>query len=154
MAQATSKKSPKAIGLEKGFRSGLEEQVADQLHAQRQTFEYEELTLRYEKPARWCKYTPDFVLENDIIIETKGRFVTADRQKHILVKAQHPQLDVRFVFSNPRARISKKSQTTYAMWCAKHGFQYAKQYIPQEWIDEPPNEERSAAILAIKEQSK
>jgi hypothetical protein len=100
-------------------------------------FDFEALTIKYEKPARVSKYTPDFrLLRNGIIVETKGRFVTADRQKHLLIKAQHPNLDIRFVFDNPNARISKQSRTTYAMWCEKYGFRYAKKSIPQEWIDE------------------
>lgn len=97
---------------------------------------YETLTLKYERPARTAKYTPDFPLPNGIIIETKGRFVTADRQKHLLVKDQHPKADIRFVFSNPNQRISKTSKTTYAMWCDKHGFRYAAKRIPVEWLKE------------------
>ena len=53
-----------------------------------------------------------------------------------MVQQQHPDLDIRFVFSNPLTRISKKSKTTYAMWCEKHGFQYAKGLIPEAWIQE------------------
>ena len=71
-------------------------------------------------------------------MESKGRFVTEDRQKHLLVKKQHPELDIRFVFSNPRARISKTSATTYAAWCDKHGFLYAEKFIPAAWLKEPP----------------
>lgn len=144
MARATS--NAKAVGLKYGFRSGLEEQVAKQLSSQRVEFTYESHVIRYVKPERGAKYTPDFVLHNGIVVETKGRFVTADRQKHILLKEQHPGLDVRFVFSNPHARISKTSKTTYAMWCKKHGFHYAKQYIPQDWIDQPPMAARWAAV--------
>jgi hypothetical protein len=101
-------------------------------------FDFEPFAIHYEKPARKSKYTPDFLLlDNGIYVETKGRFVTADRQKHLLMKAQHPALDIRFVFDNPNARISKQSRTTYAMWCEKHGFKYAKKSIPQAWLDEP-----------------
>lgn len=100
-------------------------------------FDFEAIKIEYEKPARKAKYTPDFrLLDNGIIVESKGRFVTADRQKHLLVKDQHPDIDIRFVFSNPNARISKTSKTTYAMWCEKHGFKYAKGSIPQSWINE------------------
>jgi hypothetical protein len=76
------------------------------------------------------------VLSNGIVIETKGRFLLADRQKHILVKKHNPTLDIRFVFSNSNARISKTSTTTYAQWCKKNGFQYADKMIPKEWLDE------------------
>ncbi len=132
--------------LAAGYRSGLEERTAKNLEAKGVPFSYEKDTVHYTKPARNAKYTPDFVLENGIIAETKGRFVTADRQKHILIKAQHPDLDIRFVFSNPNTRISKQSKTTYAMWCEKHGFLYAKGEIPDAWINETPN---PVAILAI-----
>ena len=125
-------------GLSEGFRSGLEEKINKQLLDMGITPEYESFKIEYLKPARPSKYTPDWRLPNGIIVESKGRFVTADRQKHLLIKEQHPHLDIRFVFSNPNNRISKTSRTTYAMWCEKHGFKYAKLFIPKEWINEPP----------------
>ena len=69
-------------------------------------------------------------------IEGKGRFLTADKQKHILVKNLYPELDLRFVFSNSLTRISKLSRTTYAMWCQKHKFKYSDKFIPKSWIAE------------------
>jgi hypothetical protein len=123
----------------KGFRSGLEDETADALKAQGIPFEYEKMKIEYVKPARKAKYTPDFkLLSNGIIVETKGRFVTEDRQKHILVKDQHPTLDIRFVFSNSRTRISKQSKTTYGMWCETHGFLYSDKTIPAAWLHEAP----------------
>lgn len=135
---ATKKRlSRKQVGIKYGFRSGLEEKVAKQLTDAGVSFKYEEFIIGYTVPARKAKYTPDFMLlDNGIIVETKGRFLVADRQKHLMVKEQHPDLDIRFVFSNSRARISKASTTTYAEWCDKHGFKYADKFIPQEWIDE------------------
>jgi hypothetical protein len=123
-------------GLREGFRSGLEDKVADQLRAQGIDPQYEQFKIEYTKPARKAKYTPDFRLPNGLFIETKGRFITEDRQKHLLIKAQHPEYEIRFVFSNSRARLSKTSKTTYADWCLKHGFRFADKRIPQEWIDE------------------
>jgi hypothetical protein len=123
-------------GLVHGYRSGLEERVARELKAQGITSDYESVVIRYTKPERESKYTPDFPLPNGIIIETKGRFLTADRQKHLLIKKQHPELDIRFVFSNANARISKQSKTTYAAWCEKNGFLYATGSIPVEWLNE------------------
>jgi Phage endonuclease I len=122
------------VGLREGFRSGLEEKVADQLRSLGIPVEFEQDKIKYVKPARNSTYTPDFRLPNGIYVETKGRFVTDDRQKHILVKAQRPDLDIRFVFSNSRTRISKTSATTYADWCRKHGFLFADKTIPLDWI--------------------
>lgn len=130
-------KTSKAIGLKHGFRSGLEETISDQLNQAKVPFTYEQLVIRYVKPSKPSRYTPDFVLENGIIIETKGRFLTADRQKHLLVKQQHPHLDIRFVFTNSRTKISKASKTTYADWCEKNGFLYADKRIPEAWLKEP-----------------
>lgn len=131
-----TKKTSKQVGLQHGFRSGLEESIAKKLTSQGVSFTFEELVLLYTKPQRESKYTPDFVLSNGIIIESKGRFVTADRQKHILVKNQHPDKDIRFVFSNSRSRITKLSATTYGDWCNKHGFKYSDREIPIEWTKE------------------
>lgn len=131
-------KSTSQVGLKHGFRSGLEELVAQQLEQHGVTVVYEDKDSKvtYVEPEKTRKYTPDFILPNGIIIETKGRFVTADRQKHLLIKAQHPELDIRFVFSNSRSRISKLSATTYAMWCEKNGFKYADKLIPEAWLKE------------------
>jgi hypothetical protein len=130
-------KSPAEVGLVYGFRSGLEEFIADRLTSKGVRFTFEELVIPYTKPEKPAKYTPDFVLENGIIVESKGRFLTEDRQKHILIKKQHPELDIRFVFSNSKTRISKRSSTTYADWCIKHGFLYADKDIPDIWLEEP-----------------
>lgn len=130
------------------FRSGLERQIADDLTASGCDYRYEEDVIRYTKPSKPSRYTPDFILENGIIIEGKGQFVTADRQKHLLVKDQHPDLDIRFVFSNPNQRISKQSKTTYAAWCEAKGFLYAKGKVPKEWKTEAANK---TSLKAIKE---
>lgn len=126
----------KQVAAKYGFRSGLEERIADQLDKAGVEYTYEKLKLDYVKPASKHVYTPDFVLSNGIIIETKGRFLLADRQKHILVNRHNPTLDIRFVFSNSNARISKASATTYAQWCIKNGFKYADKAIPEEWFNE------------------
>lgn len=134
---ATQRKyTKKRAGLKHGFRSGLEEKVAKALKEQGIDPRYEQEKITYTVPARKATYTPDFRLPNGIYVETKGRFVVADRQKHLFIKAQHPELDIRFVFSNSKAKISKTSQTTYAMWCEQHGFLYADKEVPQEWLDE------------------
>ena len=126
----------KQVAIKYGFRSGLEERVAEQLDQLGIEYTYEKVKLKYIKPASAHVYTPDFVLFNGIIVETKGRFLAPDRQKHLLVKKHNPELDIRFVFSNSNARISKTSNTTYAMWCKKNGYKYADKTIPTEWLNE------------------
>ena len=130
------KKPTSGVRTSNGFRSGLEAKIAQALDAAGVAYTYEDQVIEYLKPAKIARYTPDFVLENGIIIEVKGRFLTADRQKHLLVKQQFPDLDIRFVFSRSKERISKKSKTTYAMWCEKHGFIFSDETIPSQWLEE------------------
>lgn len=117
-----------------GYRSGLELEVAEKLLSEGIDGQYEENTINYTIPESKHKYTPDFRLPNGIFVETKGRFLAADRKKHLLIKQQHPQIDIRFLFQNSRSRISKKSKTTYADWCNKYGFTFADKTIPDEWF--------------------
>lgn len=141
----------RSVGLKYGFRSGLEEQLAEQLRARGIDPKalYESLVIPFTQPVKPRKYTPDFPLPNGIVVESKGRFLTADRQKHLLIKAQHPDLDIRFVFSYARTRISKQSKTTYAAWCESKGFQYAEKFIPDAWLREKPNKRSLAAIQRL-----
>lgn len=122
------------------YRSGLEEGIAKQILKAGIQTEYESYQIKYVIPASGHVYTPDFILPNGIIVESKGLFEPADRQKHLLIKAQYPQLDIRFVFSNPNQKLYKGSPTSYAMWCQKMGFLFAKKFIPAEWFHEKPKD--------------
>lgn len=134
MAKA-KKLTSKQVGLTYGFRSGLEEIIAQQLKQAGIDPKFETLKLPYRVEKNHT-YTPDFPVGKRIIIETKGRFQTADRMKMLEVKKQHPEYEFRFVFNNSKARISKVSATTYGKWCEKNGFKYADKAVPQEWIEE------------------
>jgi len=117
------------------YRSGLEEKVADFIKEHESCVRYEEFKIKWTD-VRFRVYTPDFVLDNGIIIETKGLFTSEDRRKHVEVKKQHPKLDIRFVFTNERSKLYKGSKTTYAMWCEKNEFKYATRVIPLQWLKE------------------
>lgn len=126
--------------------------------------------MEYQVPATTSKYTPDFILPNGIVVETKGYFDADDRKKHLLVRTSRPDLDIRFVFTNPQQFCqsadrkaykiwlsakhgrkignatlftewrttckTKRALVTYGEWCDHHGFRYAKDVIPLEWL--PP----------------
>ncbi|MFC6622022.1 hypothetical protein [Novosphingobium panipatense] len=128
------------------WRSGLEAKTAEDLTSRGVPFRYEEVKLRYIQPETPHTYTPDFILPNGVIVETKGLFDVDDRKKHAWLKGQHPDLDVRFVFSRSKSPLRKGAKSTYADWCLKNGFQFADKSIPQAWIDEPADERRLAAI--------
>ena len=119
----------------KAYRSGLEDQTAAFLQSLQKEVRYEALKIEWED-LRYRTYTPDFVLDNGIIIETKGLFDNDDRRKHVAIKEQHPELDIRFVFSNANAKLYKGAKSRYFEWCEKNGFLWANRVIPQEWLTE------------------
>lgn len=127
--------SPEEVGRKLGFRSGLEKVVAAQLSAFGINPNYEQLKLKYRVEKNHT-YTPDFPVTKGIVIETKGRFLTSDRMKMLLIKEQYPDIDFRFVFSNSKSRISKISKTTYGEWCDRNGFKYADKVVPLAWLEE------------------
>lgn len=132
-----------------GFRSKFEYIVNSQLKEKGIDFQYEgeTNTIYYVEPAKVKRYVADFLLSNGVIIEAKGFFDADDRKKHLLIKAQYPELDIRLLFMNSRATLNKRSKTTYAQWCDKHGFQYADMSIPSTWCKLTKNESELASIF-------
>lgn len=121
------------------FRSKLEQQVWTKLKktkGRRRTpqVEFETYKLPYvlEKA-----YIPDIILRRPkgklTFVEVKGYLRSSDRTKMIAVKKMNPSLDIRFVFAKDN-KLSKNSKTTYTMWADKHGFPWALQEIPKEWL--------------------
>ena len=123
------------MAIKHGYRSGLEHKLSVYLDEHKVKYDYENIKIEWEDLA-YRTYTPDFVLDNGIIIETKGRFMAADRRKHIAIKKQHPKLDIRFVFTNSKAKLSKGAKSSYADWCIKNGFRYYDRIIPEDWLKE------------------
>ena len=114
------------------FRSKLEEKVAILLQELGITYEYESTKVPYIIQHH---YTPDFVLPNYTYLETKGYWDAADRRKILAVKKATPEIDLRMVFQSPYNKISKKSKTTYAMWCEKHDIPWTSFHdIPFDWL--------------------
>ena len=104
--------------------------MASALNTAGVTHSYESMKLNY---TRECKYTPDFVLDNGIILEVKGYWIASDRTKHLRVREANPDLDIRFVFQRASNTLTKKSKTTYGDWCDKHGFLWCEKKLPHEW---------------------
>ena len=123
------------------LKSGLEEVIYNYLKSNKVHFVYEGMKIKFELPTQKKSYTPDFPINDRFIVEAKGAFNSADRKKHKLIKEQHPELDIRFIFSNSKTKIGKKSLTTYGKWCDLFKFKYhciqsTKQPFPQEWLKE------------------
>ncbi len=130
------------------------------LEKQKVNFEYnsERCEFHYNKPlqkgvcndcggdhvASLHKYTCDFVFKTlnsgkYIHVETKGNgycFQPETRTKHILLKKQFPDVDMRFVFSDWNSKISKGAKTTNKQWAERYGFHCANKLIPKEWLNE------------------
>lgn len=123
-------------GLKHGYRSGLENDIMEDIERNGLEPNYEATKLDYIQPETKHVYTPDFHVSPHIVIETKGRWVVEDRMKMLLVIKQHPEIDFRMVFYNANQKIKKGSKTTYAMWCDKHNIKWAHKYIPDEWYVE------------------
>ena len=114
------------------YRSKFEAGIAATLLKNKVAFSYESLDLKYILS---CSYCPDFILDNGIIIETKGYLSKEDRRKMLAVKAANPSLDIRFCFQNAKTKLSrgKKRSLSYGQWATKNGFLWCDKTIPSEW---------------------
>jgi hypothetical protein len=133
------------------YRSGLEERNHAHIEKLGFTASFEGYQVQYVVPAREATYNPDFVLSNGIIVETKGLWEVADRQKHLLIREQHPELDIRLVFSSSKSKLYSGSKTTYGMWCEKHGILYADKLVPLVWLKEKRKEIPEGILIKKKE---
>ncbi len=120
--------------LPRKFRSGFEQEVAEQAFRSDRGATYESLKLPYT-----YYYLPDVILSNDIIIEIKGYFSPDDRRKMLAVKKDNPDRDIRLVFQRADNRL-KGSKTTYWQWAERHGFGWAEGHIPVSWFKEKRRE--------------
>ena len=87
------------------LKSGLEEVIYNYLKDNKVHFVYEGMKIKFELPTQKKSYTPDFPINDRFIVEAKGAFNSADRKKHKLIKEQHPELDIRFIFSNSKTKF-------------------------------------------------
>ena len=132
------------------FRSKSEEKIYNLLKEKNIPCEYEKGKIEYE----WSEnktYVPDFfLLKNGIILEVKGRFVLEDRKKHLFIKKQKPELDIRFIFDNPKAKLYKGGKMTNGSWCDKYKFKYSslREGVPEEWINERKRKNNLYGILS------
>lgn len=116
------------------YRSQFEADVAAALESAGVPFEHEAEKIYWADGARMRYYVPDFRFSNGLLVETKGRFTAEDRRRHLMIREQHPKLDIRFVFQSPNNKLYRGSKTTYAMWCDKNGFKWAAGVVPATWV--------------------
>lgn len=134
-------------------RSGLEDRVADDLKNRGIGFTYETTTYPvvvpvatrgltcqncgHTKADRATRYTPDFFLDNGVIVEAKGRLTADNRRTYEAFVKQYPELDWRMLIQRDQP-IRKGSKTKYSDWCISLGVPYhIGERIPDEWCEAP-----------------
>ncbi len=119
-------------------RGGFEPSIIKDLNRRGVVFHYEDTPIPYQIEH---VYTPDFRI-GDILIEAKGYFRLEAQRKMRMVKKQHPDLDIRFIFQNPNSTIQgakrRKDGTkmTCGEWADKQGYPYAHATVPRGWLEE------------------
>lgn len=130
-----------------GYRSGAEEKLAEYLTEQGTKFEYESLKLEYKKKVRSAScdecggskvsqkhiYTPDFILDNETIIEYKGRLTQTDRSKLLAVARSNPGVRIKLLFG-ANNKLAKNNNKRYSQWATENGFDYALEVPPRRWL--------------------
>ena len=105
------------------YRSILEADVGRKLEALSVDAFYEPYFMDYIQPQQRRKYKPDWTVDEDIVLEAKGKFDASDRKKMLLLKEQYPDKIFVLLFGNARTKIGKSVKSkTYADWADKHGF--------------------------------
>lgn len=112
----------------KKTRNNFEKRIEKQLKKAKAKFTYESEKIPYVLAGH---YIPDFIIDTPtgkIYVEAKGYFRPEAKRKMVAVKKQHPGLDIRILFySDPALRNSR--------WAERHGFKYAVETIPKDWLD-------------------
>lgn len=114
------------------FKSGLERKIWEKLPKGTQ-YEVDKIKYLVEHT-----YNPDFTLPDGSLVEAKGRFLSADRAKHLYIKKQHPSIKIRFLFGNASNTLTKSSKTSYGDWATQHEYEWADFYregIPKAWFE-------------------
>lgn len=113
------------------FRSGFERTIDTQLRSSGVVYSYEDTKVPYILE---CNYHPDFhLLKSNIYIETKGKLMPEERRKHLEVRRQNPEIDLRFVFMYAHKKMPG-TKSTHAQWAERNGFKWADGSIPEEWF--------------------
>ena len=87
---------------EKKRRSKLELKFEEILKEYDIDYGYEITKIPYTVPESNHYYIVDWTIRNGLLIETKGYLSDhTERKKYVLLKEQHPEIDIRFVFDNP-----------------------------------------------------
>lgn len=124
---------------EKKRRSKLELKFEEIIKSFEVEYDYEVTKIPYTVPESNHNYTVDWTFINGLLVETKGYLSDhKERYKYVLLKQQHPDLDLRFVFDNPN-KLCGGTKQTHGAWATKYGFKWCSikdvDQI-QQWVKE------------------
>lgn len=114
------------MSLIKKLKNKFEKRINRQLSRAKIPFNYETEKIPYTLARH---YIPDFIVETTtrkIYIECKGYLRPEHKAKMVAVKRQHPEIDLRIVFY--------RYIEQYIKWADKHGFIWAIEKVPKEWL--------------------
>ena len=118
------------------MKGTFEERVIANLDERGVSYVYEPEKISYTVERH---YIPDLAVVK-MIVELKGYFRQDSQRKMKDIKAQYPDLDIRFVFQKASSTIqgAKKrkdgSKMTCAEWADRQGFVWTEGTIPEEWL--------------------
>jgi len=105
-------------------RSKLELKFEDIIKDTTKDYQYEVTKIKYIVPESEHVYTVDWTIHNTLLIETKGYLSDySERKKYELIKKQHPDLNIKFVFDNPN-KLCGGTKMTHGKWAEKNNFDY------------------------------
>lgn len=116
------------------FKSRWERTIATELEKYKIPLQYEVDKLQYTVPSSNHTYKPDFKIADKVYIESKGIWDREDRNKILLIKEQYPDIKIYMAFQNAKQKIYKRSKTTYAEWCDKHGIEWSHGGLNPNWF--------------------
>ena len=117
-------------------RLGRADRKADEEAGLPVKYETEKLDYIWPERPAYTRRTLAPVARAGLFIETKVKDV-ADRQKHLLIRDQCPDVEVRFVFSNANAKVNAYDLRAILRE-ARH--QIRHKTIPIEWFEEGDND--------------
>lgn len=108
------------------FASKYEAHLAEYFDKHGIVWEYEPIRIPWQPSVRY--YKPDFKITlpsgETFYLEAKGYFDGSARGKMVMVKEQHPDLDIRLAFMDDTKIIgkSKTKSKTYKEWADRYNF--------------------------------
>lgn len=113
--------------MKKKLKNKFEKRIYAHLKRAKANFKYETEKIAYVLAGF---YYPDFIIKTKsgtLYVEAKGYLRPEHKRKMVAVKRQHPELDIRILWYSSNIRNIK--------WADKHGFKWAIDKIPEEWLN-------------------